>query len=525
MKRILVLLLAVMMVLPLFVACNSGAGNTNDTTDPNVTTEKPEVTTDPTITDDTDPSGSVEPGTTAPPVTTLPTGDGTSDVPVEKFNYEVTTLSHRGAWESYDIVGYEAVNLEARKNANIAAAIKNRNDKMEENYGVTFHNVQESDLILPIRKDEMTNKHQYDIILPNLSEAGELAQRGLLIPIQELEYCETDQAWYNQRALHDLAINGLNFFFFSDITVVDLDAIWVYFFNYDVLEKYQLELPYKLLADGDWTLDTMLEMCEIVTDKDAATMTKENYWGLAGHDFNVTAFYVGSGEKIAVADNSGKISLTMNSSRVTDVITASLKFRPYWIRYPLYSSKYSGDYPGAADRFGFVDGDNYPQIVECFTTGHTLFMGEVLSTLAELSNHDIQSGVLPVPKLNKEQTEYYSTTTNSATAMAVPVTTKDTRRISIIIEAWAYESSKTLLPTYKENCMKGVFSQDLVTPEVLDEIFASASYDMGIYYNWGQLAARYRALVYSGSSDFTSLYRGFSGTAEEDIKAFVKKYS
>jgi hypothetical protein len=221
----------------------------------------------------------------------------------------------------------------------------------------------------------------------------------------------------------------------------------------------------------------------------------------------------------------GTVKNLIVDGRIGDVITASLKFRPYWIRYPLYSQNLKGDYPGADERYGFVAGDNYPQIVECFTTGHTLFMGEVLSTLAELSNHDIQSGVLPVPKLNKEQTEYYSTTTNSATAMAVPVTTKDTRRISIIIEAWAYESSKTLLPTYKENCMKGVFSQDLVTPEVLDEIFASASYDMGIYYNWGQLAARYRALVYSGSSDFTSLYRGFSGTAEEDIKAFVKKYS
>jgi hypothetical protein len=524
MKRILVLLLAVMMVLPLFVACNSGEGNT--TTKPDQTTVQPGVTT-PTVTDTNVPTGSNEPeGTTETPVTTLPVGgDGKCDVPEEKINYEVTVLSHRGAWQSYDVIGYEAVNLEARKNANIAAAIEARNDKMEETYGVTFQNIAESNLTNLVQRAVVTNRHQYDIILPNLSEAGEMAQKGLFIPVQELEYCETDESWYNQRALNELDINGLNFFFFTDITVVDLDAIWVYFFNYKVLEKYQLDVPYELLASGDWTLDTMLAMCEIVTDKDAANMTKDNYWGLAGHDFNVTAFYAGAGEKIAIADNSGKITLTMNSGRIGDVITASLKFRPYWIRYPLYSQNLKGDYPGTDERFGFVAGDNYPQIVECFTTGHTLFMGEVLSTLAELSNYDIEAGVLPVPKLNKEQKEYYSTTTSSATAMAVPTTTQDTTRISKIIDAWAYESSQTLLPVYKENCMKGVYSQDLITPEVLEDIFNSATYDMGIYYNWGQLASRYRALVYSGSSDFTSLYRGYSGTAENDIKAFLKQYS
>lgn len=524
MKKALVLLLAVLMVLPLFAACTSGNSNAPETS---ANTGDP-IESTPTVTDVPTTGGAPESSgeETTLPADTEPAGpSGVSSVPVKELNHDVRVLSHSGSWQSYDIIGYEDVNLVDRENANIANAIEIRNDRVSDSYKVTFTNVKDPNLVQSIRRSSARNTHEYDIVLPNIPEAGELSQLGLLIPIQDLPYCETDQPWYNQRALSDLAIMGNNFFFFSDITLVNLDAIWVYFFNNEVVEKYQLDSPYTALAAGEWTLDTMLEMCEIVTDKDVDNMTKDNHWGLAGHDFNVTAFYVGSGEKIASSNAAGDIKLTMNTTRITDVIEASLKFRPYWIRYPLYSSQYVSDFPGADERYGFVAGDNYPEIVASFTGEHTLFMGEVLDTLRELSNYDINSGVLPVPKLNSTQTEHYSTTTNNATATAVPTTTPDTELISIIIEAWAYESHKTLIPVYKENCMKGVYSQDLVTPEVLEEVFNSASYDMGIYYNWGELAARYRAMVYSGSSDFTSLYRGYGEVAETAIKDFVKKYS
>ena len=105
--------------------------------------------------------------------------------------------------------------------------------------------------------------------------------------------------------------------------------------------------------------------------------------------------------------------------------------------------------------------------------------------------------------------------------MCIPITTSDTARISAIIEAWACESHYTLLPAYYEQCMQSRYAKDTVTPEALDMIFESRSYDLGIYYSWGNLMARFTALTYNGQTDFVSMYEEHSGTAQDALDAFI----
>jgi hypothetical protein len=106
--------------------------------------------------------------------------------------------------------------------------------------------------------------------------------------------------------------------------------------------------------------------------------------------------------------------------------------------------------------------------------------------------------------------------------MCVPKTCEDTERLSIIIEAWAAESHYTLLPAYYEKCMTTRYVKDAVTPEILDMIFASRCYDLGLYYGWGTLASRFSCMVYNGKTDFASLYKKGAPLAELQIKDFMK---
>ena len=492
MKKILALILATLMILPLVASCNQPAGPTDETTP-----------------DDT-------PGETTPIVT----DKYEPEVPDEKYDYEVRCLSASNYWQNYDILG-NTDDSPIVIDTTLHNAITKRNDKMEAEYGVTFKNITDSNVYSKAYVALSMNRDLYDIILTGITNAGLLAQKGYLIPAQELEYLDLSRPYYDQRCLEELDIGGNNFFFFSDITTVNLDAIWTFFFNHELIEYYSLENPYQLLSDYKWTLDKMIEMCSKATLDSDATPTVNDNWGMVGHDYIITSAYIGSGLRVATADDLGDISLTMNSNmtKVEGIMNKMIDLQKYWCRYALTSRSYP-EY-GTSDPYGFVPGDDFEELVSVFTSGNALFMAEVLSTLRKLEDYEMTVGLLPTPLYDESQTEYYSAVNHSGTATCIPTTTTDTGRISAIIEAWACESHYTLLPAYYEQCMQSRYAKDTVTPEALDMIFASRSYDLGIYYSWGNLMNRFTALTYNGQTDFSSMYEKNRETAQSALDTFV----
>ena len=367
MKKILALVIALLMLLPAFVACADG-GDTDTTT----------------LADggngEATPDGETTAGDAA---VTDPYADAI-ELPEDKLNTKVKVLTRGGDWVAWDIV-YDTSETPMVVDT-LNNAIKERNDTLYNTYGVEIEQIVAPGSVKAAAETKiLSNTHEYDIILPTISEAGQLAQQGLLIPTDELEYMDTDQEWYDQRCLNDLSIKGKNYFFFSDITAVNLDAIWTFFFNHKLIKDYGLEDPYELVADYDWTFDKMLEMCEQVTPTRAeGTPTKTDGWGIVGHDYIITSIYIGSGERVATTNANGDITLTMNNDggRVVNIMEKLISLKEYWCRYALTSNKYSSAY-GKPVRYGFEPSDNYQELIGVFTGGHSLFLGEVLSTLRE----------------------------------------------------------------------------------------------------------------------------------------------
>ena len=219
----------------------------------------------------------------------------------------------------------------------------------------------------------------------------------------------------------------------------------------------------------------------------------------------------------------GSIELTMDTDNAIAVLNKLISLRPYWCRYQLGLSSFT-EYGDNAS-YGFVPGDNYPELVSVFTSGKALFMGETLGALRDpLSNYDMKVGILPSPMLSESQKAYYSAVNGIAPATCVPITNTDIVRTAIIIEAWAYESNQILLPVYYDTCMQSRYAKDAVTPEVLDMLLASRSYDLGIYYSWGYLADRYAAMIYNGQNEFSSMYGSWGPVAQTNLEIFISYF-
>ncbi len=437
-----------------------------------------------------------------------------ADVPDSDFGgYEFRVLARVGGWENYDI------SVESENGEVINDAIFKRNLAVSEKLNVKFKHIgaQNYDVKGPAQTAILAGSDEYDVILPSITDGATMAQAELLTPIQDLPYMDLTKPWYDQRCINELAINGKNYMFFSDITVANLDAIWIYVFNKQMIEDFKLDDPYDLVESGKWTTEKMTAMAKAVTSdvNGDSKMDKSDRWGLVAHDYVITAGYVGSGERIATADKNGEIGLTMKTERVLDVIDSLIGLQPYWIRYALTAQKFSTAAP-----VGFLPSDNYAELISVFTSGNALFMGECMSVMEDMRDSRIDFGVLPTPKLDEKQDGYYAAVNYIAAAMCIPKTVSDLERTSIILESWAAESSKTVIPAYYEVAMKGKYTRDVVSADMLDAILASRSYDLGIYYGWGQLSDRFCSLVYEGSTDFASMYASNEASALEAIKKF-----
>lgn len=443
-----------------------------------------------------------------------------ADIPESDFEeYEFRILARGGTaaidWANDDIVVEED---EARGDV-VYKAVYERNLAVEEllNIVIVKEEADNTKLKKLAEQSVLAQEDLYDVIMPSLKNVTPMVQEGYIVPLSEMTYMDLSKPWYDQRCFEELSINGENYFFFSDITIRNLDAIWLYYFNKQMIDEYKLEDPYELVENGTWTMDKMTEMAKATTNDDGdGVPTKSDKWGIVGHDYIITASYVGAGERITSVNSDGEIELTMNNERIYEVIDAVTGMYDYWIRYSLTSKAY-----GDAVSIGFEPKDNYTELLGVFTSGNALFMGECMASIEDMRQSNVEYGIVPSPKLNLEQDEYYSAVNDIAACMAIPVTNSDLDRTSIVIEALAAESHDTVIPAYYETAIKSKYARDTVSADMLDLIRESVSYDLGIYYNWGELSGRFCYMVYNGGEGFASMYSANEQKAQSELETFL----
>ena len=92
---------------------------------------------------------------------------------------------------------------------------------------------------------------------------------------------------------------------------------------------------------------------------------------------------------------------------------------------------------------------------DMFARGLSVFananIGDALGYFRDLED---DYAILPYPKLDENQPEYYTMVDGSHQVMAVPITVSDTERIGVIVEALCAESYRKVVPAYYDVALK-----------------------------------------------------------------------
>jgi len=130
-------------------------------------------------------------------------------------------------------------------------------------------------------------------------------------------------------------------------------------------------------------------------------------------------------------------------------------------------------------------------------------------------------GILPNPKFDEAQTEYFNAVHAwCTTTVSIPVTA-DGERTGIILETLTGESYYTLRPAYYDVSLKNKLMRDDESGEMLDLIFATRCYDLGHVYNWGGIFDMFGNLAQKKSTDFVSEYEKILPKIERDMQKYL----
>jgi len=403
----------------------------------------------------------------------------------------------------------------------VEIAIHRRNALVKEKYGV---NIVDEDItgfgtvngsgkgFTAIYTEYMSGDSTYDAASIGSYDVATLAYSGYIHDLNDIPYIDLAKPYWDQRANEDLSINGRMYYSTGEISVVDNYVTHAILFNKEMIEEYDLDNPYDLVRDDEWTLETFARLGKSVGEdlnQDGVYDATDLYGILTWND-PTTAILACSGERIATVNDDGMIELTLYNERVVNLYDRY--FELVFDQAHVYNYQYDN-----------VTGKQSPSAVwntdrdAIFNEGRAVFYMNTVGTVERHRDSQTDFGVLPYPKLDDTQESFgHSVSAYHSQFVCVPELTKDFERTGIIIEELAYQGQQLLTPAFYDQTLVGRYVRDEESAEMLDIIFATHVYDLGSYYKIGGYNS-HLSKQFVNRTPLTSLYETYRTSAEQMI--------
>jgi len=364
-------------------------------------------------------------------------------------------------------------------------AVYNRNKKIEDKYNITIKEIIYSSSTAwgisdNVAKAVRSGDDIYDVVVPHVHELQGMMLKGNLIDFDNIPFVDLKNPWWNQGTIKDLSINKKVFLLQGDMLIMDNDAMSAMIFNKKVLAENQLENPYEIVKKGEWTFDKLLEMGRGIAkdlNGDGKMYIKDDLFGYVLQGGVDASFIVSGGSKICGKDENDLPVITAGTERfykITELLSEMLSDTQNSVN--LHS--YEGQFP------------IYDEQVKMFSEDRILFTWIRMRIVERLRGMETDFGIIPCPKLDKAQEKYITyNEPNAGAGISIPRTAGNVERTGMILEDLSAESRYTLQPAYYEINLRGKYTRDDESREMIDIILSNTAHDIGYIYNFGNYAA------------------------------------
>lgn len=359
--------------------------------------------------------------------------------------------------------------------------IYERNQAVETQFDIVITDQPENKPASVISESILAGDKTSSILVDSYKNLGTLINSQYLQGLQDVPYVDLSKPWWNSEAMKSVSLFGEQYIGMSDILLNDKQRTYITIMNKGLLNQYNLEAPYDLAREGKWTLDRMRTMAEtVLKDLDGnGTMDANDQFGLCTEQYCSYVFFAGSGGRLTEMDDTGKPTPALYSVRNVDVLDTIIRMLT------------DASMTGLAEQVPNPNGGGayWSLGIDLMSQNRSLFVMGVVSWIQQIiQSSEADPGVLPVPKYEESQQEYYTVgqpANSNGIAVPTSVIGEDLELAGIVLEALSAYSYDTVMPAYIDATVKGRYSVDKESAEMLDIVFDSMTFDLGMVYNWG----------------------------------------
>ncbi|MBE6684452.1 MAG: extracellular solute-binding protein [Ruminococcaceae bacterium] len=486
--KILALLLAFVMMLSVFAACDNGNDDGEKTSEEETTTAA-----------GGDDSGSKE-------ETTAKVEETTEVMPdIEKKDYKtefyLSILSDSNPTEHYWV--------EKNDNDVLSAALYERQEKIKNHLGVEIlaSSAGHFETYTEDFKTAVKNKSGgIDTLLTHVSSGvSGLITGAYLTPFGDLPGVDLDADYWNLEFMEDLSVCDEYLLGFSDFNIL---YTFVIAYNVDLLAKYDDALDksvYQMVDDYEWTLQQFIDIVKLGHIDNGSV--EKNQYGLTGQQWVPwCGFLEACGVNLVEMNDQGIYEISyMNDvykERTQNIVTALTELAA--------SKEVCLDYK--------VAGAN---MTVPFESGRALMTLTDTIYLDNYLNFDIDFGVLPYPTYDTNQKEYRSLQWGGY--LAVPAFLENEEMVGETLEMLSF-FSKDVKTAYYQKLLGKQIADNPDDRRMLEIIWDSVCTDFGQTFDEICGGTLYMLpFTTSGEISLTSFYEGRTNGGNKSIINFLKK--
>ena len=434
------------------------------------------------------------------------------NIPSKNYEgYEFSFITQGG--NSYNI-GYLVSDGETGEL--IADAVYKRNSVLADKYNITFNHIVVSDVLSTVRSQVMSGGTEFDLIIDNTQRLATMAKEGLLLDLNTIDRFDMTKSYWDSNASEQLKIGDHLYFTNCDLNVQEL--AFVVFFNKQLIKDKNLTSPYEYMENNEWTLDNWAILAKAICDDvngDGKFTETDRYSNLYEYH-NGRMFLYGTGVRATTNGEDGvpKVTLfdTDKTVKVYEKCKEVFKDKASWCINDMSS-----------DAHGYANKWNYARSLFCQDL--YLFHYQGAGIIRQFADMESEFGIVPFPKYDSNQENYYAMYPYNCSMVAMPNTLEGEalERAADIIEDLNYYSSIDLKNAWFEKLLKRRYTQDVESEDNLEIVKNNRVYDIGIYYNFGNITSKLLDLDVR-YANISSTYKRLQKTIDSDIKKIYKEF-
>lgn len=389
-------------------------------------------------------------------------------------------------------------------------AIYNRNVLIEDRFDIKINCDEQDESHNVIVQLETAGTNIYHVVTMKDHCGQTPIKANMLMNWTEAPHVDLEKPWHIKKANDGATINGRLYLIHSDLSVSSMIYTHAIYCNTDLANQfgYTANDFYSLVKEGKWTIDKVSELVEGMYidgngngEKDLSGDTYGfGYCVVNPADVWLTAF----GEKSFVVNADNTVELTYGSEKTASILEKLIDFHYNNIGFYKLESQYGE---------------------ETYFAKNTLVMAPMRFYASYNALRDMDSTyiMLPYPMWDEEQDGYYTNADDKFSVFGVPISMHDQfDYVSMIFEAICAESWKTVTPAYYDMALKGKYSSDATTAEMVDLIMDGRAYDFGAQIYLGYYYDT-RDLINAQDSNIASYFQKTSKPRQKSIELVLKK--